>query len=65
MTCVPVPTALGVYETEQVVVAPEPDSAHGLVTKLPAPLEAQLTLPVGVLLPEARVTLTTQELLAP
>ena len=42
-------------ERKQGVVAP----------KLPAPLEVQATVPVGVAVPEVRVTVTVQSILPP
>ena len=51
--------------TEQVAVPPEPESVQGLPLKLPLSAVAQETSPVGVLLPEARVTVAVQELSPP
>src|SRR3989442_12007565 len=48
MVCVPLPTALGVYVTEQEDELPEPASVQGLPVKVPALSEAKLTVPVGV-----------------
>jgi hypothetical protein len=58
MVCVPVPTALGVYVTEQLPAT----SVQLALEKSPAPLLDQLTLPVGVLVlpPEASVTVAVQ-----
>jgi hypothetical protein len=58
MVCVPVPTALGVYVTEQLPAT----SVQLALEKSPAPPLDQLTLPVGVLAlpPEASVTVAVQ-----
>lgn len=49
MVCVPVPNAVGVYETEQVAVAPPPLSVQlPELLNVPLPLLVKLTLPVGL-----------------
>src|ERR1700746_1743054 len=49
MVCVPVPNAVGVYETEQVAVAPLPLSVQlPELPNVPLPLLVKLTLPVGL-----------------
>jgi|SRR6266567_8034211 len=58
MVWVPVPTALGVYVTEQLAEAPLPLNVQGLPVKLPVPLVLQLTEPVGVLAVPASLSLT-------
>src|SRR2546428_2073613 len=62
MVCVPLPTALGVYVTEQEDELPEPASVQGLPVKVPALSEVKLTVPVGVdFVPVAvSVTVTAQ-----
>src|SRR3989441_5723659 len=67
MVCVPLPTALGVYVTEQEDELPEPASVQGLPVKVPALSEAKLTVPVGVdAVPVAvSVTVAVQVGLAP
>src|SRR2546426_954586 len=67
MVCVPLPTALGVYVTEQEDELPEPASVQGLPLKVPAVSEAKLTVPVGVdAVPVAvSVTVAVQVVLAP
>ena len=61
MVWVPVPTALGVYVTEQLAEAPLPLNVQGLPVKLPVPLVLQLTEPVGVLAVPASLSLTVAE----
>src|SRR2546426_12245097 len=46
ITCVPVPTALGVYVTEQLAVLPLRPQLE--LPKVPAPPLPKLTVPVGV-----------------
>lgn len=67
MVCVPLPTALGVYVTEQEDELPEPLSVQGLPLNVPALSEAKLTVPVGVDAVPAAVSLTVavQVVLAP
>jgi len=49
IACVPVPNAVGVYETEQVAVAPLPLSVQlPELLNVPLPLLVKLRLPVGV-----------------
>ena len=48
IVCVPVPTALGVYETEQEALDPLPDSVQLVGLKVPLPLLVKETVPVGV-----------------
>jgi hypothetical protein len=47
--CVPVPTALGVYVTEQVAVGPAPLKVQLAGLNVPLPLLVKLTVPVGVI----------------
>jgi hypothetical protein len=56
----PVPTASGVYVTEQRCITDPrtPDSAHELALKLPAPVDENWTAPVGVLKAAAAVSVT-------
>ena len=67
IVCVPLPTALGVYVTEQEDELPEPASVQGLPVKVPAVSEVKLTVPVGVDgVPVAvSVTVAVQVVLAP
>ena len=48
IVCVPVPTALGVYETEQEALDPLPESVQLVGLKVPLPLLVKETVPVGV-----------------
>src|SRR2546428_8282632 len=56
--CVPVPTTVGVYVTEQLELLPEPLSVQGLPLKVPAPLEEKSTVPIGVLVLPVAVSVT-------
>jgi hypothetical protein len=47
-----------VYVTEHVADAPVPANVHGLVVKVPVPLEVKLTVPAGVLAVPAAVSVT-------
>ena len=59
MVCVPVPTALGVYVTEQDDELPEPTSVQlPPPLKLPALFEVKLTVPVGVVFVPVSVSVT-------
>jgi hypothetical protein len=44
--------------TEHVADAPVPARVHGLVVKVPVPLEVKLTVPAGVLVVPAAVSVT-------
>ena len=54
----PVPTAVGVYVTEQLVELPEPERVQLAALKVPAPLLVKLTVPVGVVFVPTSVSLT-------
>jgi len=60
---VPVPTAAGVYVTEQLAEVPVPDRAQLATLKLPLPLLVKLAVPVGVMFPvEVSATVAVQVL---
>lgn len=50
MVWVPVPTAMGVYVTWQLAEVPVPDRVQLAPLKLPLPLLAKPTVPVGVMM---------------
>ena len=59
IVCVPVPTAEGVYVTEQLAELPLPASVHvPLALKVPVPLDVKLTVPVGVVFVPVPVSVT-------
>src|SRR2546426_12841317 len=59
MVCVPVPTAVGVYVTEQLLELPEPERPQfAALLKVPAPLLVKLTVPVGVVFVPTSVSVT-------
>src|SRR2546428_444226 len=61
MVCVPLPTALGVYVTEQDALDPLPESVQLAELKVPLPLLMKETLPVGVVgVPVVSVTVAVQ-----
>jgi hypothetical protein len=65
ITCVPDPTALGVYKTEQAAVEPDPASAQpALELNVPDPLELKVTVPDGTPPPELD-TVTAHVVAAP
>ena len=66
IVCVPVPTALGVYVTEQVADEPLPLNVHPpLEPNAPLPLLANVTVPVGALLvPESVSVVVTVQVAA-
>ena len=62
IVCVPVPTAVGVYVTEQLAVAPVPARVQLAALKVPAPLLVKPTVPVGVVgVAEVSVTVAVQD----
>src|SRR2546422_4535169 len=66
MVCVPLPTALGVYVTEQDALDPLPESVQLAELKVPLPLLMKETLPVGVVgVPVVSVTVAVQVVLTP
>src|SRR6267143_2031230 len=54
----PVPTAVGVYVTEQLVELPEPERVQLAALKVPVPLLVKLTVPVGVVFVPTSVSVT-------
>src|SRR2546428_440185 len=61
MVCVPLPTAVGVYVTEQDALDPLPESVQLAELKVPLPLLMKETLPVGVVgVPVVSVTVAVQ-----
>src|SRR6266571_9423215 len=56
MVWLPVPTAIGEYDTEQEAVVPVPLRLQLVRLKEPAPLEEKNTAPVGVLAPVPEVS---------
>src|SRR3989442_661764 len=59
MVCVPLPTALGVYVTEQEALGPLPDSVQvPPPLKVPTPSELKVTVPLGVVFVPAAVSVT-------
>jgi len=66
MVCVPLPTAVGVYVTEQDALDPLPESVQLAELKVPLPLLMKETLPVGVVgVPVVSVTVAVQVVLTP
>ena len=58
IVCVPVPTAVGVYVTEQLLELPEPERVQLAALKVPAPLLVKPTVPVGVVFVPTSVSVT-------